>query len=142
MALAVTGLAPPAHATDFFVNNTGAPVTDFHFDQFTQFIPRQPRSEPWGMGALTNLGDGNYRMTYTGPAIPVGGKLRFNQFTFTDDTSHEFSNFVWTPGGQSATLERDASKLPEPNMWLTMLVGFGAMGVALRGRHKAAVSFA
>src|SRR4051812_34447348 len=117
LIFAAAGLAPQAQATDFFVNNTGAAVTDFHFDQFTLLLPREPKSVPWGNGTLTSLGGGDYRMSYSGTAIPVGGKLSFAQFTFTDDTSHEFSNFVWTPGGQSASLERDASALPEPSMW-------------------------
>lgn len=135
-AFAAIGVAPPARAADFFVNNTGAPVTDFHFDQFTTFVPRIPKSFPWGDGTLTSLGDGNYTVTYSGTAIPVGGTLRFANGSFTDDTSHEFSNFVWTPGGQSADLQHGTGKVPEPNIWMTMLVGFGAVGGALRLKKR------
>ena len=129
------GLAGPASATDYFVNNTGAPVTDFHFDQVTLLLPREPKSVPWGEGTLTGLGDGKFRMSYSGTAIPVGGKLKFKPGTFTDDASHEFSNFVWTPGGQDASLQRDSSALPEPSVWLTMVMGFGAMGGMFRQRR-------
>lgn len=129
MAFAAASVAPPAHAVDFFVNNTGAPVTDFHFDEFTTLLPRIPKSNPWGDGTAKSIGVGNYTVSYSGAPIPVGGSLKFADGSFTDDTSHEFSNFVWTPAGQTAVMEH---AVPEPNIWLMMLVGFGAVGGALR----------
>jgi hypothetical protein len=138
LASAVTGLASPAHAVDFFVNNTGAPVTDFHFDELTTLLPRIPKSVPWGDGTAKNLGGGNYTVSYSGTPIPVGGMLKFNDGSFTPDTSHDFSNFVWTPGGQSVDMQHATGKVPEPSMWLMMLLGFGSVGFAFRmgGRQR------
>lgn len=141
ISFAAAGWAPPAHAVVVFVNNTKAPVTDFHVDEFTTFVIRIPKSSPWGDGKATSLGDNMYTISYSGKAIPVGGQLRFEDGAFTDDTSHEFSNFTWTPGGEKADSQHGVGTVPEPSVWLTMLAGFGAIGATMRSRRGMAVSF-
>lgn len=37
--------------------------------------------------------------------------------------------------------EYGASEAPEPSTWLTMILGFGAVGYALRRSHKVAINF-
>jgi hypothetical protein len=124
-----------------FVNNTGAPVTDFHF---TELAPNPglaifPNSVPWGAPTHTFDGIDTYEVSYSGPAIAAGLSLFINS-GLTNNASHVFSNFTWTPGGQTAV-----ASVPEPATWVALIMGFGMMGALSRrsrGRSSLALRYA
>ena len=134
-ALAVSVLAlctgQSAHALVYAVNDTGAPVTDFHFTvESLQLGYTPPTSTPWGAGVAVDNGNNVFEVSYSGSPIAPNGKLTFPDLTFSPPgmgTRNVYSNFTWTPGGQTAI----AVSVPEPAtsaLWVAGLMGLVALG--------------
>jgi hypothetical protein len=132
------GIAAPqaSRATDIFVNDTGAPVTDFHFVETPRkgTAPVIPKSYPWGDGTAAQDPDDelSYIISYSGPPIPVNGSLRFENNALVSNVFYGVSGFTWTPGGQPATWKQVPSAVPEAKIWAMMLIGFSGVAVMLR----------
>ena len=67
----------------------------------------------------------------------------FNLFTYYDGNNYE-TNFTVNPSGTDANFSSTSQQLttfsvaavPEPETWATMLLGFGAIGMAMRTRRR------
>ena len=128
-----------SYATVIFVNNTGVPVTDFHFTAdptrgVYSYTP--PVSDPWGVGVANKDGD-SYYVSYSGKPIAPLGKLTFPKLTFAwaFGDSAIAKDFTWTPGGQAATPSvPSVPSVPEPESYVFFLVGFSLISLAVRNR--------
>jgi hypothetical protein len=95
--------------------------------------------------APTLFAPGTYWFGMSGIGTEIGWNLAFNvpgsdgawqlfqdglQFSFNNDTQFAFR------------LDGPAGVVPEPAAWTLMMVGFGALGVALRSRRKTVASVA
>lgn len=70
-----------------------------------------------------------------------------NAFTYEGGSGYSVRNGVTTPRGDFAFRSYvengvQVGAVPEPHAWALMLVGFGALGVAIRRKRAAAVSYA
>jgi hypothetical protein len=137
IAASLVAGAGAAVADVTFINNTGAPATDFHYDvQVIRGTFTPPNSNPWGAGSAVDDGV-DIHVSYSGSAIAVGGKFVLLGIKFSElslGTSKIYSNFTWTPGGQTATA------VPEPAGWVLMTLGVGAIGLTARRRRAGATS--
>lgn len=131
-----------AQALVYAVNDTGAPVTDFHFTvESLQLGYTPPTSTPWGAGVAVDNGNNVFEVSYSGSPIAPNGKLIFPELTFSPPgmgTRNVYSNFTWTPGGQAAT----AVSVPEPAIFALMCAGLFGWVVTVRWqfRHPGAMS--
>lgn len=69
-------------------------------------------------------------LNFDGGSVAIGQSVTFS-FAITDNT---LRNTFWL----SQTPNRVVGGVPEPTTWAMMLMGFGAMGMALRSRQKVA----
>jgi hypothetical protein len=92
---------------------------------------------------------GNYFTT--GPTFVDGSGIRFNTSTttnvtlFYDSNARSYRVNAINQGGSSLVRATSAAvgAVPEPTTWALMLVGFGAIGMAMRRRKvRAMVAFA
>jgi len=84
-------------------------------------------------------GNGEFEVNYAGTPIAPKGVLTLKGISFTtirQGTSQLYSDFTWTPGGETAT------PAPEPASWMLMTLGLGMLGGALRSRRRASGSLA
>jgi len=94
--------------------------------------------------------------TLTPDYLAIGGSLfgtfgeGYNDFLlyFNDASTNPYGGFNYTQTGFSGwltntvTITATTLPVPEPASWALMLTGFGAIGGALRGRRRLALSFA
>jgi hypothetical protein len=106
--------------------------------------------------AITGLASvfGSNNLFYvTGPSFLDGSGLGFTTAAgtgvnlFFQDSASSFrvntvNPFTTSFASANATVAQVSSAVPEPTTWAMMLVGFGAVGFAMRRKPKVAVSYA
>lgn len=75
-------------------------------------------------------------------AILTGEEPECPEFTWTDDAGIEWTEEVCLTGGGAALdyapaqFDAGPGAVPEPATWAVMVLGFGSVGAALRGRRR------
>lgn len=78
---------------------------------------------------------GVFTKTSSDPAPETWAILDPVYLTVGDHTLHFMGNLIGPSGSYSGTINVQAA-VPEPATWAMMLLGFGAMGIAVRRRRK------
>lgn len=79
---------------------------------------------------------------FLGLRVTSGGQDFFG-FAFTTNGRFNGFGFETTPGvGITATTDFSAAAVPEPSVWALLILGFGAVGAAMRRRQSLAVRYA
>ena len=96
----------------------------------TIFGPVSPATA--GSAPTTTFSGGGSNLNYSGSAFGFANSLVFN-----------VRNGAGTSGNPAALLAdiQVAAAVPEPGTWMLMLLGFGAIGFAMRSRAKTQVRF-
>jgi hypothetical protein len=83
---------------------------------------------------VADWGDGNALLGYRG--VGAGTVVGLNMQVITSDTAYQVINQPWASTLlNNAVNFRVAAAVPEPSTWAMMLLGFGAIGFAMRRRH-------
>jgi hypothetical protein len=102
----------------------GDPNTGYHFDTFLQSI-LQPGTYTVSVMAFSNFANG--------PNLSDG---------FENDGSFNGRNGNWAFDILGVSEASEVGAVPEPSTWAMMLIGFGAIGFAVRRQKRAALATA
>ena len=156
-AAALLASAAPAAISFTYVSTSGDPLDSYSFSLPDDFTPATSDADTFTTGILTASGNtmygpitffDNFRFyadggfdsdfdVYFGPTVFTGTTAApmFINGSYTFDDYDNLGTLTISGAAEPASLA------PEPASWALMLVGFGAIGGAMRGRRKAAVSF-
>lgn len=74
----------------------------------------------------------------TPPVVPVNGR---NSARVAVSTGQVIQSITFSATGVAGEFDNIAGSVPEPGTWMLMILGFGAVGFAMRRRQKTAVRF-
>jgi hypothetical protein len=144
----IGGISPPYNftrslITDNFVEGTTVNITGAY--NLFGANAGNFRGTAGAENFLVTTTSSSYLFTPTINSAVNGGTLTF--VGFQSDPGENITSVYWS--GPSATGLTDiqigntgTGAVPEPATWLTMILGFGLMGAAMRRRPKATVRFA
>jgi hypothetical protein len=116
----------PTHETTTFDFSTGVSGLSFFFNNYG--TNNRSTFSAYGTSGLIssgNIGADNGVMEF----VAGSGITQLVVTNAGDDWIYGIDSLTFTPGG-----------VPEPGMWALMLVGFGGLGVALRGQRRKPVA--
>ena len=124
---AITGLIAPGTAGTYFVSTDGRWNLDNTLFGSAPFMS----NNGWGF-TLANGSEVNvWAASPNSHAVANGSPSAGNLIQFADSAGY----------GRISRVRVSVSPVPEPATWGLMLVGFGAIGYAMRRQRKVAISF-